>query len=371
MTITKSYKFRLYPTAAQEELICRFFGAARFVYNEALAYRRKLYSETGKTAGKFDLIKRLPELKRLYPWLKDADSTALQASVENLDAAYSNFFRSLKQGKKVGYPKFKSKKSARQVYCSKSAPNIHITEKHIQLPKLGKVKCRVSKQVEGRILRATVSRNPSGKYFVSVSCADMPVVLLPKTGTAVGIDLGIKHLAVTSDEIEYPNPKYLERSQKQLVKAQRQLSRKPKESHRREKQRIKVARLHEKVRNQRQDDIHKLTTKLINSYDIICLENLAAANMLRNHRLAKAIGDAAFAEIRRQLQYKCDWYGRRLVVIDRFYPSSQVCSRCGYRNTAVKDLGIRQWTCPACGTQHDRDINAAKNILNEGLRLLM
>lgn len=370
MTVTKSYKFRLYPTAAQEELICRFFGAARFVYNEALAYRRKLYAEAGKTVGKFDLIKRLPELKRLYPWLKDADSTALQASVENLDAAYGNFFRGLKHGKKVGYPAFKSKKSARQAYCSKSAPSIHITEKHIKLPKLGKVKCRISKQIEGRILRATVSQNPSGKYFVSVCCTDVDIKPLPKTGATVGIDLGIKHLAVTSDGLKFANNKYLLKSEHRLAKAQRQLSRKPKGSRRREKQRIKVARLHEKVHNQRQDDIHKLTTGLINSYDIICIEDLAAANMLRNHRLAKAVGDAAFAEIRRQLQYKCGWYGKQLVVIDRFYPSSQACSCCGYKNTAVKDLSIRQWTCPSCGVVHDRDINAAKNILKEGLRLL-
>ena len=366
-----SCKFRIYPSKTQAQQIQRTFGCCRFVWNHYLALRKELYEQDGKTMNYYACCKNMTQLKKILLWLREADASALQSSLQNLDVAYQNFFRRVKQGQKHGYPKFKSKKNHRQSYKSKCVGNnIKVLEGAVQLPKLGKVKCQVSKHVEGRILSATVSQNPSGKYFVALCCTDVDMEPLPSTGAVVGIDMGLKALAITSDGVEYPNHKHLSKSQKKLTKLQRQLSRKTKGSNRWDKAKQKVARLYERITNQRKDTLHKLSTKLIRENDIICIENLAVKNMVKNHNLARAIADASWGEFRRQLTYKAKWYGRKLVVIDRFYPSSQICSACGAKWPGTKDLSVREWTCPKCSTVHDRDVNAAKNILAEGLRML-
>lgn len=367
----KAYKFRVYPNTSQEVLIQKTFGCTRYVYNYYLAKRMEVYDKDKTTFNYYSCSADMTSLKKEALWLKEADSTALQSSLKDLDSAYQNFFRRVKEGVKPGYPKFKSKKNNHQSYTTKfSNGNIAVLDNHIKLPKLGLVKCRVSKQVQHRILFATVSQNPSGKYFVSVVCTDVKVESIEKTGAMVGIDLGLKELVITSDGQHFPNSKCYIRSQNKVAKLQRELSRKSSGSNNREKARIKAARQYEHITNQRLDGMHKMTIVLVNNYDLISIETLSPKNMVKNHKLAKAISDAAWGEIVRQMEYKCDWYGKKLVKVDRFYPSSQICNHCGFKNVDTKNLSVRKWDCPQCNTHHDRDINAAKNILDEGLRII-
>ena len=369
-----SYKFRLYPNREQENLITRTFGCCRFVFNHYLALRKDTYERTGETLNYIACAKDMTGLKQQEEmiWLREVDATALQSSLRDLDDAYRHFFRRVQKGEKPGYPRFKSKHHHKQSYKSKCVgSNIKVLEGAVQLPKLGKVKCRISRSVQGRILSATVSQTASGKYYVALCCrmeGELPK--LPSTGAVVGLDVGIKSFAVSSDGVEHPNPKYLRQSEKKLARLQRQLSRKTKGSGNWNKARIQVARLHEHIASQRRDMQHKLSTEIVRQNDVICIEDLAPKNMVRNHRLAKSISDASWGEFRRQLTYKAEWYGKQLVTVNRFYPSSQTCSECGAQWPGTKDLKIRHWICPECGAVLDRDTNAAVNILHEGMRLM-
>jgi len=367
----KAYKFRLYPNAEQAQQIQRTFGCCRFVFNYFLAMRIDMYNGNRETLGYNACCAALTTLKKAILWLCEPDATALQSALRDLEIAYQNFFRRVKKGEKPGFPHFKSKRNRRKSYRSKRVgDNISVLDGHVKLPKLGLVRAAISKRVEGRILNATVSQSPSGKYFVSICCTDVEITQYDATGETVGLDMGLKDIAITSDGTAHPNHKHLRQSEKKLARAQRRLSRKSRGSNNREKARVKVARIHEQIENQRNDALHKLTTDLVRGYDVICIEDLAVKNMLRNHKLAKSIADASWGELSRQLRYKCEWHGKALITVDRFFASSQICGSCGAKNAEVRDLAIRTWKCPQCGAEHDRDVNAAKNILNEGLRRL-
>lgn len=358
----KGVRFRIYPNREQQNLIGKTFGCCRLIYNKGLAMRNESY-KSGDKVGFAQTSAMLPELKKQedFAFLKEVDSIALQQSLRDLDRGFVNFFQ-----KRVRHPQFKSKHDNHQSYRTVNhGDNIRIVGKHIKLPKLEYVKIRQSMEV-GHINNVTVERTPTGKYFAVLNVEFEPVPR-PNQGGTIGIDVGIKEFYTDSNGNTVPNPKYLEKSQRKLIREQRRLSRKQKGSNNRIKQRIKVAKVHEKITNQRNDFLQKQSTMLVRENQTICIEDLNIWGMIRNHRLAMSIASASWSKFFTMLEYKSVWYGNDLRKVPTRYPSSQTCSCCGYKNPLVKNLAIRVWECPVCHTIHNRDENAGINIRNRGL----
>ncbi|MBH1942535.1 transposase [Mobilitalea sibirica] len=363
MEITKGMVFRIYPTKAQEEKINKTLGCCRYVYNHFLSVRTNIYKETGKGISYYKTSAMLTDLKKELGWLKEADSMALQEALRNLDRSFQNFFE-----KRANYPTFHSKRSNNQSYRTRNQNNgIRIVGKYINIPKLGHIKFKQTMFIEGSILNATLRRKPSGKYFISL-CVKQEIKPLINNGGKIGIDVGIKSFYSDSNGNVIENPKYLNKTLKKVKREQKRLSRKQKGSKNRDKQRLCLARAHEKISNQRNDFLQKQSTILVRENQTICIENLRIRNMLKNHKLARSISDVAWGNFYKMLEYKSVWYGTEIRRIPTFYPSSQTCSNCGYLNKDVKNLTVRKWICPCCSKEHDRDNNASINILIKGLQ---
>ena len=377
----KSYKFRLYPNQKQIVLFEKTFGCSRFIWNQMLADKIAYYKETGQT------LKNTPaQYKKEFPWLKEVDSLALANVQLNLQKAYQSFFKNKNH---FGFPNFKSKnKMTHQSYRTNNKQGVGTirlsdNNNQIKLPKIGWIKVKAHRKLKGVIKSATISKTSTGKYFVSILCeikieVEENIKTFPKTNSNIGIDLGLEHFAILSTGEKIENPRFLISASKKLRREQKILSRRGLLAKQRgkslndcmnyQKQRLKVARLHEKISNQRRDFLSKLSINLIKNHDKICMEDLASKNLMRNHHIARAIGDASWSEFCRMLEYKAEWYGKQIIKINRWFPSSQLCSNCK-TNSGKKPLHIREWTCDSCGTRHDRDLNASVNILHEGLRL--
>ena len=360
----KGVKFRIYPNKEQQNLINQTLGCCRLIYNKGLAMRNEAY-ENGSKIGYSQTSAMLTDLKKdeKFAFLKLVDSIALQQSLRDLDRGFVNFFQ-----KRAAHPVFKSKHNHHQSYRTiNQRDNIRIVGKRIKLPKLGFVKIRQSMEV-GKINNVTIERTPTGKYFAVLNVEFEPEPLI-NMGGLIGIDVGIKDFYSDSNGNVVSNPKYLEKSMRKLIREQRKLSRKQKGSNNRNKQRVKVALVHEKITNQRNDFLQKQSTMLIRENQTICIEDLKVKNMIRNRRLAQHIASASWSKFFDMLTYKSVWYGNDIVKVPTMYPSSQTCSCCGYKNTLVKNLAVRVWECPKCHTVHNRDANASINILNKGLQM--
>lgn len=362
--MNKGIKFRAYPNKEQQNLINQTFGCCRFIYNKGLAMRNDAFVN-GQKIGYIQTSAMLTELKKQedFAFLKYVDSIALQQSLRDLDRGFKNFFE-----KRARHPQFKNKHNNHQSYRTiNQSNNIRIVGKYIKLPKLGYVKIKQSMEV-GHINNVTIKRTSTGKYFVVLN-VDFEPELRPNNGCVVGIDVGIKEFYSDSNGNVVNNPKYLEKSMYKLIREQRRLTRKQKGSNNRNKQCIRVARVHEKITNQRNDFLQKQSTMLISENKTICIEDLNIKGMIRNHTLAKSIASVSWSKFFSMLEYKATWYGNNIIKVPTMYPSSQTCSCCGYKNPLIKNLAIRSWECPQCHTKHDRDTNASINILNKGLSI--
>lgn len=351
----KAFKYRIYPNIEQRDYFAKTFGCTRFIYNRMLSDKIEHYKLTGKT------LKNTPaKYKEEFPWLREVDSLALANAQMNLEKAYRNFFRN----KTVGFPKFKSKKTNHRSYTTNNQNGtVFIENGYIKLPKLKPmVKIKQHRLFDGLIKSCTISQTPSGKYFVSV-LVECEIQKLPELETKVGIDVGIKTFAVLSNNKIIENPKHLRRSEKKLAQLQRNLSRKQKGSSNRAKARIKVAKMHEKITNQRLDFLHKISSEIISDNQAIVLEDLKIKDMVQNRKLAKSISEVSWGQFRLMIEYKADWYGRAVVIAPPSYASSQLCSGCGNKSSQTKDLSCRTYNCPVCGLEIDRDYNASLNLL--------
>ena len=362
----KGFEYRIYPSQKQTLLLARTFGCSRWVFNRFLEEKIRFFKETGKSLSYCKCSKMLTKIKTQEDtaWLAEVEAAALQQSLRNLDRAFDNFSKRRKQG--VGFPNFKKKKS-RKTYRTPDAKIVD--DSHVWIPKVGRVKARITRPIQGRITSATIKQVPSGKYFIVFTCTDIPQPPKSKDGKAIGIDLGIKTLVTTSDGEKIEGVADTRKLDKKLAREQRKLSRKKKGSNNRAKQKIKVARVYEKITNKRKDHMHKVAAKLISENQVVCAETLNVEGMMKNHHLAKSIAMQSFATILGFLEYKAKERGKIFVQVDRWFASSKTCHSCGVKADAMP-LNIRSWQCENCGAKHDRDINAAQNILAEGIRIL-
>ena len=366
----KAYKFRIYPNNEQQIQINKTFGCCRFVYNNVLSYRREMYEKENKSLNKLECNNYCNQvLKSEYTWLREVDKFALTNSIYDMDNAYKKFFK-----ENAGYPKYKSKHNNHKSYTTNYTNgniDVDFDNNKIKLPKLKYVKAKIHRNFFGNIKSATIKQVPSGKYYVSILVDAPNIKKKTMLDKYVGIDLGIKDLCITSDGEKVENPKTIKKYEKKLARLGRSLSRKKKGSNNFKKIKHKLAKCHEKISNIRCDYLHKVSHKIISENQVIITEDLKIKNMIKNHKLAMYITDVSWYELTRQLAYKAYWYGRTYIKVNPFYASSQLCHICGYKNNNMKDLSIRKWICPKCNISHDRDINAAKNILKEGLRLMI
>jgi putative transposase len=363
-TIFKSFKFRIYPNKDQEILLAKHFGACRFVFNHYLNKRKETYLEDKKSLNYYDNANDLTQFKKdeNFNWLKEINSQSLQSSLRNLDTAYGKFFR-----KQTKFPRFKSKYD-RQSF--KIPQFVKLENNELILPKFKSgIKINLHQEINGEILFATISKSTTGKYYVSLTCK-VQHKPYEKTNSKVGIDTGIKDLAILSNGTTYENIRSLKNSLKKLKYEQRQLSKKQKGSSSRNKQKQKLAIVHEKITNVRKDYLHKVSTEIVKNHDIISVETLSVKNIMKNHKLAQAMSDVSLGSFYYMLEYKANWNDKQFVKIDRFFPSSKMCSNCGWINQDLT-LKDREWTCPSCGEKHYRDFNASKNILKQGLKIIL
>lgn len=363
--MNKGLKIRIYPNQKQIQLIEKTFGCVRYVYNRMLKLKQRAYSIFELKLNLAKISNILTKLKKKKSWLCEVDAVALQQCLKDLDTAYVKFFNG------AGYPNFKSKRGKNSYRTNGRTIELNQDNKMIRIPKVGWIKFRDKSNFSGltKINNITISKTPSGKYFASIS-AEVDIKAFAKTKKRCGVDLGLKDFCILNDGIKFENPRFLANNEKRLRLLQKSLSRKVYGSKNYEKARIKLAKFHEYIVNCRKDYLHKISIQLVREYDVICAETLQVKKMLMEKDCSKNIGDVSWYEFVRQLEYKCLWYDKILSKIDTYYPSSQLCSNCGYKNSVIKDTKIREYDCPKCGIHHDRDINAAINILNEGLKLI-